>query len=94
MAESPADATEPHAPDDELVVRMARIKLALRFVLSLAFVVFVFIIVWLNRRSIDNGFFRVVARVIDIGFLAFFTVLALICLICLIGVFSPSRSSA
>lgn len=89
MNESPVDAIEPHSPDDELVVRMARIKLALGFVLSLVFVVFVFIIVWLDQRSIDNGFFRVVARVIDIGFLDFFTVLALICLICLIGVFSP-----
>lgn len=82
MAESPVGATGPLAQDDELVVRLARVKWAIGFLFLLACLTFVFInIVW-NPRPVDTGFYRV----LELGFLA---ILIMLMLIVLVGTFSP-----
>lgn len=86
MAESPIDATETHAPDDGLVVRMARIRLALVFVFLLVCLILVFTSIWGKPPSFPFGVFFNVLRILQLAFVAILMVLTLICLI---GTISP-----
>jgi hypothetical protein len=82
MAEAHLGATEPRVRDDELVVRMARVKLAAGFLFLLACLTFVVINVLRDPRPPDTGLYRGV----ELGFLA---VLIALTLIALVGTLSP-----
>src|SRR5690348_16382329 len=82
MAEAHLGATEPRVRDDELVVRMAGVKLAAGFLFLLACLTFVVINILRNPQPVDTGLYRSV----ELGFLV---VLIALTLIALVGTLSP-----